>query len=101
MSTKTLGTSATTSLNPSIPWKPGFNSGVSAADMASMALHIKDDLGNLHSIVPGAFSSNGLLTIPNRGILKVLAGDWVGIDAQGWPILVSAYSIAHSGWSHS
>jgi hypothetical protein len=49
----------------------------------------------------GAFSSNGLLYVPNRGILKVLPGDYVGVDDQGWPILVSAYSIANGAWTHS
>ncbi len=37
------------------------------------------------------------LVVPNRGILKVLPGDVVAIDNLGWPILVSAASIAYAG----
>lgn len=45
---------------------------------------------------PGAFAKNGLLAIPNRGIVKVLAGDYVAVDpVTGWPILVSAFAAAH------
>jgi hypothetical protein len=52
---------------------------------------------------PGAFARMGLLYVPNRGVLKVLPGDYVGVDASGWPILVSAEAIAYTGtsWSHS
>ena len=44
--------------------------------------------------VPGALS-NGFLHIPGRGDLKVLPGDVVAVDNLGWPILVSATSIAN------
>lgn len=101
MATKTLGTTANNSLSPAIQFLPGYGSGVSAADMASMALAIKDDLTNGNPVVNGAFSFNGQLFIPNRGVLKVLAGDWVGIDSQGWPILVSKNSIANAAWTHT
>jgi hypothetical protein len=55
---------------------------------------------------PGApgkmgFEQNGLLFIPNRGVLRVLPGDWVGVDNRGWPILLSADTIANGLWSHS
>jgi hypothetical protein len=101
LSTKTLGTSATTSLNPALQFLPGYNSGIAAADVASMSTHIKNDLNGSHPIIPESFSSNGLLYVPNRGILKMLPGDWVGIDSQGWPILVSKNSIANASWTHS
>lgn len=101
MSTKTLGTTANNSLNPAIKFLPGFNSGMATADEASIALAIKDDLNNTHPVVKGAFSYNGQLFVPNRGYLKILPGDWVGVDSQGWPILVSANSIANSNWVHS
>ncbi len=42
-------------------------------------------------------SRYGQLIVPNRGILKVLPGDVVAIDNCGWPILVSAASIAYAG----
>lgn len=101
MATKTLGTSATNSLSPAIQFLPGYGSGISAADLASMSLAIKNDLNGTTPIIPESFSSNGLLYIPNRGQLKILPGDWVGIDSQGWPILVSKNSIAHAAWTHT
>lgn len=101
MATKTLGTSATNSLNPALQFLPGYGSGMSAADIASMTNHIKDDLNVSHPLMPQAFSANGLLYVPNRGILKMLPGDWVGVDSQGWPILVSKNSIANAAWTHS
>lgn len=45
----------------------------------------------------GAFSFNGQLYVPNRGALKILPGDVVAIDNTGWPILVSAGSVAYAG----
>ena len=101
MATRTLGSNATTSLT-AVLFKPGNNSGVSAADMATMANLIRDDLSNSHPVQAGAFSSNGLLFVPNRGVLKVLPGDFVGVDATtGWPILVSARAIAAGPWTHT
>lgn len=98
MATKVLGTTADNSLNPALKFLPGYNSGMSAADIATMANAIKDDLNVTHPKWPQAFSSNGLLYVPNRGVLKMLPGDYVGIDSQGWPILVSANSIANAAW---
>jgi len=54
-----------------------------------------------HPRMPTAWSQAGLLYVPNRGILQVLPGDYVGIDSQGWPILVSKNSIANAAWTHS
>jgi hypothetical protein len=99
MATLTLGTNATTSLT-ALLFKRGIGSMV-AADQATLNNAILDDLNVAHPRVRGAFDSQGLLTIPNRGILKVLPGDYVGVDDQGWPILVSAYSIANGLWTHS
>lgn len=99
MSTKTLGTTAQTSLT-ALKYLPGYNSGMAAADQATIQNAIQDDLGNAHSRLAGAFPG-GQLYFPNRGVLNVLAGDWVGVDANGWPVLVSAYSIATGGWTHS
>lgn len=101
MATKTLGTTAQTSLNPALQFLLGYNSGMAPADVASMSTHIKNDLNGAHPLIPESFSSNGLLYVPNRGILKMLPGDWVGIDSQGWPILVSKNSVANAAWTHS
>ena len=51
----------------------------------------------------GRFSRQGLLEVPGRGVLRVQPGDWVGVDASGWPILLSAEAIAfgNTSWSHS
>lgn len=49
----------------------------------------------------GRLSFNGLLDIPGRGTLKVFPGDVVALDSTGWPVLISAASIAYGGtlWS--
>lgn len=49
--------------------------------------------------VPGnRLSFEGLLELPGgRGTVKVFPGDVVAIDNTGWPILVSAASIAYTG----
>jgi hypothetical protein len=59
--------------------------------------------------VPGAmydlnkFTFDGQLFVPRRGVLKVLPGDVVAIDNTGWPILLSASTIALTGslWSYT
>ena len=96
MATSTLGTSTTTGLTSLV------NSGSMApADMATIVAAIKDDLNVAHPTYPGAYSAHDLLYIPNRGVLRVLPGDFVGVDANGWPLLVSAYSISTGGWTHT
>lgn len=100
MTTQTLGTSATTSLTAK-KFLPGYGSGLSAADIAAINNIIKNDLNPLAKIIGGSFSAGGQLFVPNRGVLQVLAGDWVGVDSQGWPILVSKNSIANAAWTHS
>lgn len=99
MATHLLGTNANNSLNPAITFQHGYGSGMSAADIATMALAIKDDLNVSHPVMPEAFSANGLLYVPNRGILKMRAGDVVAVDSTGWPILVSKYAIANGPWT--
>lgn len=37
------------------------------------------------------------LVVPNRGILKILPGDYVAIDNTGWPILVSGNAVGTTG----
>lgn len=46
---------------------------------------------------PGAVNFEGQLFIPRRGVLQLLPGDVVALDNTGWPILVSAASIAYAG----
>lgn len=97
MALGTLGSTLTTSLTS----LNGFREDFSQSDIGTLANLIKDDLNVAHPIYPGAFEANGLLFVPNRGVLRVLPGDYIGVDANGWPILVSKNSIGLSGWSHS
>jgi hypothetical protein len=93
MATQLLGTDATNSLTALV-----MNTQALPADFATIAQGIKNDkiaANGSHPIFPGAFNQMGLLAIPNRGILQVLPGDVVAIDNNGWPILVSAASIAY------
>lgn len=97
MATRTLGTNANSSLTAI-----KFDQGVVDADFATIALGIKNDVINGQPVFPGAFSRKGLLYFPNRGVLKVLPGDYVGFDSTtGWPILLSALAIASGPWTHS
>lgn len=117
MATKTLGTNANNTLT-AVLYRGGVTD-LSSADIAAIAQAILDDqsspMGQLANaapsakpIWPDAFQRMGLLYIPNRGVLKCLPGDWVGVDANGWPILVSANAIAGgaapsaaTSWTHS
>jgi len=96
---RTLGTTANNNLDAI-----RFGQDVTDADFASIINGIKDDLVNGFPIAPGALSRQGLLYVPNRGVLKCLPGDYIGVDsATGWPILISAAAI-NSGatkWAHS
>ncbi len=101
MTTLTLGTNATSSLTALM-----MTPAPVAADFATISQSIENDLttgpqGLGAALVGGGWVQPGLLIIPNRGILQVLPGDYVGVDSAGWPILVSAYSIANAAWTHS
>lgn len=97
MALVTLGTTANNSLTSS----PAFTASMNQSDAGSLANLIKDDLNVAHPIYPGAFETNGLLFVPNRGFLRILPGDFIGVDSQGWPILVSKNSIAAAAWTHT
>lgn len=100
MATKTLGTLAGTTLT-ALQFQPG---GMAPADVAAIANAIMDDfaaaggngttafpggtIGGASKIWPGAFSPQGLLYVPNRGVLKMQPGDWVAVDAEGFPFLI-------------
>lgn len=105
MATTNGGTAANNSLT-SLVFEAG---GLAAADIATIAQAILNDQLGLNAgvpaqIYPGAWSQEGLLYIPNRGVLKVNPGDVVMVDApSGWPILVSALalSVAGSVWHNA
>ena len=94
MATGTLGTTANNSLTSKL-----FGGALAPLDIAAIANAIKDDQNNLKPIWPGAWAQTGLLYVPNRGVLRMLPGDYVGVDSQGWPILVSKNSIANAAWT--
>lgn len=99
MSTKTLGTAATTTL-VALPFSRGLD--MADADIATIANNILNDQNNLHPIVNGSWARTGLLYVPNRGYLKALPGDMVAYDpATGWPILLSSRAAAGASWVHS
>jgi hypothetical protein len=113
MATSTGGTLSTTGLTTLV-----VSNQMAAADIAAIAALIFDDrqnvppnpdVGTLNTPIlssvtamPGAFTQNGLLYVPNRGVLKTFPGDIVMVDATaGWPILVSrqAINIAGTLWN--
>lgn len=134
MATRTLGTTGTTVLT-AVPFPDLFANTVpgvsvqSDQDLAAIAALIQDDLPNsfvlpgtpnntalprfvpngttVQNFLAGCLSANSVLFVPNRGFLKVLPGDWIGVDATGWPILLSQRAIlgvatdAPTSWAHS
>ena len=113
MATSTGGTNANNSLTSLV-----ISSQMAPADIAAIAALIFDDRKNLPpnavvgalnapifspiTAMPSAFTQNGLLYVPNRGVLKCFPGDIVMVDAtSGWPILVSrqAINIAGTVWN--
>jgi hypothetical protein len=105
MATATLGTAATSTLT-ALP----FVYGLVPADFATIAAAIKRDTHNA-SVTTGlsgpqppiglSFSRSGVLIIPERGTLKLFPGDYVGVDATGWPILLSGRAAASASWVHT
>lgn len=110
MATVTLATNAVLT---AIPFAYGM---VSPADFASIATAIKRDSHNpnnsLSAAGPGvagpqppiglAMTRSGMLVIPERGILRMFPGDYIGVDGTGWPILVSARAAGTaSAWTHT
>jgi hypothetical protein len=46
-----------------------------------------------HVNLSQSLTPNGLLYVPNRGVLRVYPGDWVAVDAAGWPVLIGRESL--------
>ena len=98
MVTKTVGTTGTTVLT-AVQIPPSYNATpyISDTDWATIQNSILDD-GALqtspHPNYPGAFTRQGLLFLPrNRGVVKLQPGDWVAVDVNGWPVVISNYSL--------
>ena len=104
MATITLGTAGTTTL-VAIP----FTYGMVPADFATIAVSIKLDSHNSNVMgitgpqppIGTPFSRAGVLIIPGRGSLALFPGDYVGVDASGWPILLSPRAAASASWVHT
>lgn len=99
MATGTLGTAATTSLTSINAWTPA----TAVADVAAIAVLIKNQ-NAFNGLAPGAFNKSGQLYLPGgRGIIQMQPGDYIGVDHNGWPIVVSSQSIADgsTSWAHS
>lgn len=97
MALATLGTAATTTLQALL-----VSDNMAAADVAALAALIKDDSVNSnHMIIPGAFSQTRQLFIPRRGVIKCISGDYIGVDGNGFPILISANSAGGASWVHT
>lgn len=100
MATVTLGTTSSSALT-AINWNPMSP----IADIATIAEAIQGQ-NPFGRHAPQVFANNGRLQFPSRrGFILLMPGDYVGVDANGWPIVVSSNSIAgqqaSSSWAHS
>jgi hypothetical protein len=98
MATGTLGTTANNGLT-SLVWNPMS----AVADVAAIAALIKGQ-NAFGRIAPGEFANNGRLAFPGRrGFILLQPSDYIGVDSNGWPIVVSNQSIASgsTSWTHN
>lgn len=97
MALNTIGTAANNQL-------AGFVVGTNDytdPDAGTLRAAILDDQINTHPVFPGAYEKRGMLFVPNRGHLKVFAGDIIAVDpTTGWPILISKLAAAGASWVH-
>ena len=96
MAVRTMGTNSTTAIATALQWYPG---GILPADLATFRNNIKHDQ-IVTSPSFGSMLEGAQLFIPARGVLRLLPGDWIGVDSAGWPILISQGSMA-ANWTHS
>jgi hypothetical protein len=111
MATSTLGTNANNSIPQALQAPGSFitpagvvsSSVAAAADFATVNNAIRDDQNRVAGLPGpmGGWVTDGRLYVPNRGVLRVFPGDWVGVDSRGWPILLSADTIANGLWTHA
>lgn len=100
MAIQTLGTNANNSLDIAFSWD-----GVATATSSVRAINqaILDDLNPRHPVAQtsgcGGFVKDGILYVPNRGLLTLFPGDIVALDStSGQVILVPAFSLS-SAWT--
>lgn len=116
MALRTAGTNATTSLSAFVV---GFNDLV-PADLATLNVQLRADPTGWNAwapvatsgltSVPGtirprlnqAYVKQGMIVIPNRGILQLKPGDVVAWDTTvGWPIVLSGDAFANGPYTHT
>ena len=117
MALRTLGTNATTTLSAFVV---GFND-VIAADLASLNTALRGDppgwratqaevaatglvtgQGTVRPRLGQAYIKNGVLVVPNRGMLQLRNGDFVCWDATtGWPIVLSGDAAQNGPYTHT
>jgi hypothetical protein len=83
MALLTFGTNATNTLS-AFQW----NNDNAVANTALINNAIKTQ-GTVQRNEPAAFTNNGFLFVPNRGIIKLIAGDWIAIGSTGMPFVMS------------
>lgn len=101
MATKTAGSKTTTNLT-AIQWQPG---GLSPTDLATINELIKSNSSN-NPPVDSCRIENGFLFFPSHVTAagyRLSPGDWIMVDALGWPYVVPASNMANAGssWTHS
>ena len=71
------------------------------ADIAAInALILNDQNPTQH--LWQTYAANGVIVIPNRGVLQLKAGDFVCFDSTtGWPIVISGDAAANGPYTHS
>ena len=70
--------------------------------LASASNTTKGTFLSVPYVQPDFLTKNGMFNFPGgRGQIKLLPGDRVGVDASGWPIIVSGASLAYTGTSWS
>jgi hypothetical protein len=107
---KTIGTAANNSLKAFVV---GTND-VIAADVATLLTDLRADGAQAPTgattgqnttplmRINEPYVRQGKLFIPNRGVLQLRAGDYIGWDATtGWPIVVSGAAAASVIYVHS
>lgn len=110
MALKTIGTAANNSLKAFVV---GTND-VIAADVATLLTDLRADGAQAPTgattgqnttplmRINEPYVRQGKLFIPNRGVLQLRAGDYIGWDATtGWPIVVSGAAAASVIYVHS
>ena len=101
MAIQSLGTNAATSLNLALVWNSVAES---QADIRAINQAIRDDQNPRFPVAQiggsGGFTKEGLLYVPNRGVLTLFDGDVVALDStSGQVILLTARGLAAGPWT--